>query len=417
MAEYLIRGGKRICGEFTPHGAKNAVLPILAASLLTGDESIIRNCPDISDVSVMVEILRSVGCETEKNGDVLTVNSRGLTCCHVPVDLMQKMRSSVFLAGALLARCGKAVISQPGGCSIGRRPIDIHIKALKKMGVRVEEENGFVVLCADMLHGANITFDYPSVGATENIMMAAAKAHGTTVIHNAAREPEIVDLQNYLVKCGSRIHGAGTSKVIIEGCQLMHGCDHNVMADRIEAGTILMAAACTGGEIRLKNFDPSLLRNCCRVLRFAGCDLKKGRDELIAAAPRRLYAVGKVRTGPHPGFPTDLQPQLTAVMAAANGETRIEETVFESRFGFAKELIKLGADIEIFHRIAIIKGNEFLKGNRIKASDLRGGAALVLAGLASGGETVVENIEFIERGYCCFHEELSKLGADIDRCI
>ena len=417
MAEYLIRGGNRICGDFTPHGAKNAALPILAASILTGDENIFHRCPDISDVSVMKEILCSLGCRIEGKDDSVLVDSRGITCCEVPVRLMKEMRSSVFLAGALLARCGKASISQPGGCSIGRRPIDIHIRALRKMGVCVEENENGVVMNADGLTGANIVFDYPSVGATENIMMAATRAKGVTVIHNAAREPEISDLQNYLVKCGARIHGAGTSKIVIEGKQPMHGCCYEIMADRIEAGTVLMAAAGTGGSVHLKGIDTAWLKSCSRFLRYSGCDVIKRASEMWLKAPKRLYPAGKVRTGPYPGFPTDMQPQFTAIMTTAAGETRIEETVFENRFGFTKELIKMGADIEICRRIAIIKGNGFLYGDRVKAEDLRGGAALVLAGLMAYGETVVENIGFIERGYCGFHRELRKLGAEIYRCI
>ena len=417
MAEYLIRGGRPLNGEFVPHGAKNAALPILAASILTGEESIFHRCPQISDVVIMKSILEALGCRITESGDVMAVDSSSVSCCEVPDFLMKQMRSSVFLAGPLLARCGRAVISQPGGCSIGKRPIDLHIKALQKLGAHAEETAEGVVFTAGQLKGAGIVLDFPSVGATENIMMAALGAEGTTVIHNAAREPEIADLQSYLNKCGAKIHGAGTSKIIIEGSPSLHGASHEIMADRIEAGTFLMAAACTGGKLVVRDIDPSWLRTCCRFLKFAGCDIRKFPDAIEISAPDRLYSAGKIKTAPYPGFATDLQPQFTAVMSTAIGETLVEETIFENRFGFIKELLKMGADIEIFHRIAIIKGKEFLCGNRVGAADLRGGAALVLAGLAARGETHIENIEFIERGYSGFHRELRKLGADIDRCI
>lgn len=417
MADYIIRGGRKIEGEFTPHGAKNAALPILAASILTGDENVFSRCPRISDVEVMKEILAALGCDVRSEADVVCVDSSGMSCCEVPEHLMKKMRSSVFLAGPLLARCGKAVISQPGGCTIGKRPIDLHIKALKKLGAEVDETENEVIITASGLKGCSIILDYPSVGATENIMMAALGASGTTVIHNAAREPEIADLQTYLNRCGARIHGGGTSRIVIEGSTWLHGADHEIMADRIEAGTYMMAAACTGGKLLIREIDPCWLKTFSRFLRFSGCEMKKYHHEILLDAPERLYSAGKVRTAPYPGFSTDLQPQFTAVMTGAIGETHMEETVFESRYGFIKELLKMGADIEIFHRIAIIKGNEKIYGSHVEAEDLRGGAALVLAGLMACGETEVRNIEYIERGYCGFHRELRRLGADIDRCI
>ncbi len=417
MAEYIINGSQKIQGEFTVHGAKNAVLPILAASILTGDENVFSGCPGISDVCAMKEILADLGCRVKETGGVIIVDSRGMTCCEIPDDLMKKMRSSVFLVGALLARCGIAVISQPGGCSIGKRPIDLHIKALRQMGVNVDERDDQLVFTAEELHGADIFLEYPSVGATENIIMTAMGAKGDTVIRNCAREPEIVDLQKYLNSCGAKIRGAGSSKIFIRGGAKLHGTCHEIMGDRIEGGTYLMAAAGTGGEIMLKGLDAEHMKCCVRFLRYAGCRIRKQKDGLWLKAPPRLYSVGTMKTSPYPGFPTDLQPQFTTLMAAAVGTTQIEETVFESRFGFANELTKMGADIEILNRFAIIKGNDFLYGNRVTAPDLRGGAALVLAGLMSRGRTVVENIEHIERGYCGFHKELGRLGADIDRCV
>ncbi len=417
MAEYYIRGGRKIEGEFTPHGAKNAALPILAAAIMTKGESVFRRCPEISDVAVMKKILRQLGCAADASGDTLTVNSSGLTCCEIPDELMKKMRSSVFLAGPLLARCGRVVISQPGGCSIGLRPIDLHIKAFKKMGAHIVETDNEVMITSEGLTGADIYLDFPSVGATENIIMAATGAAGTTVIHNAAREPEVTDLQDYLVRCGARISGAGTSRIVIDGGTALYGADHEIIPDRIEAATYLMAAAGTGGKIVLKNIDPLWLKTCCRFLRFAGCDIEKREREIILSAPKRLYSIGKIRTSPYPGFPTDMQPVLTAIMSGAIGETHVEETVFENRYGFIKELLKMGADIEIFRGIAIIKGNELLSGTTVRSQDLRGGAALVLAGLMARGETVVKGTDYIERGYSRLPESLGTLGADIDRCI
>lgn len=417
MAEYIIRGGNPVCGEFVPHGAKNAVLPVLAASIMTGDENCLTRCPDVSDVTTMKSILESLGCIVSKEKDSVLVDSRGMTCCEIPMDLMGRMRASIILAGPLLVRCGKAVISHPGGCSIGKRPIDLHIRALQKLGVAVDERGDRTVLTAEHMRGTDINLDFPSVGATENIMMAALGAEGVTIIHNAAREPEIVDLQNYLTRCGAVVYGAGSPKIVVKGKTHLHGCKHEIMADRVEAGTFLMAAAGTGGSVTVRKIDPAWLKTCCRLLRFSGCSIRKFSDSIELTAPERLYSIGKTRTAPFPGFATDLQPQLTAVMTTAIGETHIEESVFDDRFGFIKELLKMGADVEIFRRIAIIKGKEFLCGTRVAAADLRGGAALVLAGLAARGETRIENIEFIERGYCSFHRELRKLGADIDRCI
>ena len=365
----------------------------------------------------MKEILCQLGCDVSGSGDEISVDATGLSCCEIPDGLMKKMRSSVFLAGPLLARCGRVTLSQPGGCSIGCRPIDLHIKALSKMGAFVEETEEGILLTAGKLKGTDIYLDFPSVGATENIMMAATGAEGTTVIHNAAREPEVADLQDYLVRCGAGISGAGTSRIVISGGAALHGAVHEVIPDRIEAATYMMAAAGTGGKLLVKNIDPLWLKTCCRFLRFAGCEVSKKEREILISAPERLYSVGKIRTSPYPGFPTDMQPMLTAIMSRAIGETHVEETVFENRYGFIKELLKMDADIEIFRGIAIIKGNEILKGACVRALDLRGGAAMVLAGLMARGGTKITETEYIERGYSGLPEGLRALGADIDRCI
>lgn len=417
LESYHIRGGNPIGGEYKVKGAKNAALPILAASIATGAENLFSGCPRISDVATMREILETLGCRVRDEGSQVLVDTAGLSGCQVEKRLMEKMRSSIFLVGPLLARCGRAIVSQPGGCAIGRRPIDIHKKALAQLGAEIEEEDEQLIFTGHDLKGTNIILDFPSVGATENVMMAALGAKGETVLYNGAKEPEIVDLQNYLNSCGAQIKGAGTSRIVIKGRQPLHGTCYEIMGDRIEAGTFLMAAAGTGGELVVRGLETDSLKYLIRFLRYAGCRVRRKPREVWLRGPGRLYAVGKLRTGPYPEFPTDLQPQFSAVMAAAAGRTQVEERVFENRFRSLQELTKMGADIEIFQRIAIIEGVESLTGARVAAEDLRGGAALVLAGLMAQGETVVENIEFIERGYCSFHKELKKLGADIDRCI
>lgn len=415
METYCIRGGNPIRGEYTVKGAKNAALPILAASIVTGEENVFSRCPCISDVTIMKEILESLGCIAEEAGDRMLVDTSGLTENRVPGKLMEKMRSSIFLAGPLLTRCKKAVISQPGGCAIGKRPIDIHIKALSQLGADIEERDGQLILTGDRLRGTRIFLDFPSVGATENLMMAALGAEGETVIYNSAREPEIRDLQNYLNSCGAKIKGAGTSRIIIRGGCPLHGTCYSIMGDRIEGGTFLLAAAGTGGELLLRGVETSAIKQLIKYLRYAGCKVRRREEEVWLRGPRRLFPVERLQTAPYPGFPTDLQSQFAAVMTVAAGKTKIEERIFENRFKYADQLIKMGADIEIFQRTAIIKGVDFLKGAHVTAEDLRGGAALVLAGLMACGETCVENTGFIERGYCSFPEELKKLGGDISK--
>lgn len=415
MESYHIRGGIPIRGEYTVKGAKNAALPLMAASIMTGEETVFSGCPQISDVAVMKEILQSLGCRIQEAEDSLLVDTAGLSGYQVPDRLMEKMRSSIFLVGPLLTRCGKAVVSQPGGCAIGKRPIDLHIKALHQLGATIQEEDGHLIFTGERLQGAHIVFDFPSVGATENLMMAALGAKGETILHHAAKEPEIIDLQNYLNSCGAKIRGAGTSRICIKGQMPLHGTCHRIIGDRIEAGTYLMAAAATGGELVIRGMETEPLKCLIRYLRYAGCKVKRSPREVWLRAPSRLFSVGNLKTGPYPGFPTDLQPQFSAIMTAAMGSTRIQETVFENRFKSLRQIEKMGAHIEIFQRIAIIEGADFLKGTTVTAEDLRGGAALVLAGLMAQGETTIENVNFIERGYCNFHEELKKMGADIDR--
>lgn len=415
MESYQIRGGNPISGEHAVSGAKNAALPMLAASIVTGEENVFAGCPRISDTLIMREILCHLGCKILPSGGQLLVDASGLHEEEVPKALMKKMRSSIFLIGPLLTRCGRAIISQPGGCAIGKRPIDIHIEALSQLGADIEERGDQLIFTGTRLTGANILLDFPSVGATENVMLAALGAQGETVIHNSAREPEIVDLQNYLNGCGAQIKGAGTSRIVIKGGNPLHGTCHTIMGDRIEAGTYLMAAAGTGGELVVKGTEADTIKHLLKCLQHAGCRIKNNAGEIWLKGPERLVAAGKIRTAPYPGFPTDLQPQFGAIMAKAKGGTHIEETIFENRFQYAKQLIKMGADIEISERTVIIRGVDVLQGRHVAAEDLRGGAALVLAGLMAQGETIVENTGFIERGYCDFPEGLKKLGGDVNR--
>lgn len=415
MEKYRIRGGNPISGEYRVKGAKNAVLPIMASSVAVSGETCLCGCPEITDVEDMADILKALGCRVKKESGCLMIHTGQMNRCEIPEELMQKIRSSVFLAGPLLARCGSAVISRPGGCAIGARPLDIHLKGFSQLGVEIREKDSRFILEGKNMTGANIVLDFPSVGATENLMTAALGAKGETVLHNCAKEPEIIDLQNYLNRCGAQIKGAGTSVIVIKGRTELHGCSYRVMGDRIEAGTFLLAAAGTGGSLRVEGIDPLWLKSLTKVLKNSGCTVKKERNAVTLAASKRLQISGKLQTGPYPEFPTDLQPQLTAVFAGGTGQCSVEERIFENRFRYINQLRKMGADIEFSGRIAIIKGRSRLQGAKLQAEDLRGGAALVLAGLAAQGETEIENIHYIERGYCNFHRELSILGGDIDK--
>ncbi|MEG0830534.1 MAG: UDP-N-acetylglucosamine 1-carboxyvinyltransferase [Anaerovoracaceae bacterium] len=415
MENYHIQGGNHIEGEYLVKGAKNATLPILAASVITGGENFFTGCPEISDVDIMEEILKTLGCTVRKERSGILVNTAGLMGEKIPQELMKKMRSSIFLVGPILCRLGEVTICQPGGCAIGKRPIDIHIYGLKKLGASVKENREGLTFYGKNLKGTRIDLPFPSVGATENIMMAALGASGQTVINNCAREPEIEDLQNYLNKCGGKIQGAGTSQIVILGGEKLHGAKHQIMGDRVEGGTFLLAAAATGGCLELKGLKIETLNTLCHILGRAGCEVIGRENSICLQAPKRLLGVGKVTTGPYPEFPTDLQPQLGAVMAGALGKSYIEEAVFENRFNYTKQLIKMGGVVEIFQRTAIIEGSGHLTGSSVVAEDLRGGAALVIAGLAAEGETIVKDIKFIERGYANFPEELRKLGGNIGK--
>lgn len=416
MDQYRINGGKTLTGEYEVAGAKNAVLPIIAATIVTGDKCKIKNCPNLSDVRTMFLILEELGCSVTYENDGVVVDSSTIHSYTIPEALMREMRSSVFLMGPMIARCGKVILSYPGGCEIGLRPIDIHLSALRRMGVKIKESHGFMECTVEKrLLAGRILLDFPSVGATENAMLAATAAEGETVIVNPAKEPEIVDLQNFLNNCGAEIRGAGTGEIIIHGKKGYHEAEHKVIPDRIEGGTILAAAAMTGGHVLLKNTVPEHMSIISSKLREAGCKIKEGEDTVELWAPERLNAIESISTQPYPGFPTDMQSQMLTAVAVAQGTSVITETIFESRFKLVDELRKMGAKIKVDGRTAIITGVDKLTGARVLSRDLRGGASLVLAGLAAEGETIVENVSYIDRGYEAFEDSLRKLGADITR--
>ncbi|NLI90420.1 MAG: UDP-N-acetylglucosamine 1-carboxyvinyltransferase [Epulopiscium sp.] len=413
MTSYIIEGGKRLEGEVCIDGAKNAVLPIIAATILSGKESIIHNCPNISDLDTMIEILRELGCRVTRNNKTLIIDSSSIDRYEVPDRLVRKMRSSIIVLGALLGRFKQGQVSYPGGCPLGARPIDLHIKAFKDMGACIVEDHGFIICKERQLRGAKIYLDFPSVGATENIMLAGVLAQGTTIIYNAAKEPEIKDLQDFLNAMGAKIKGGGSDTIIIEGVESLDRVEYTVMPDRIIAGTYLIAGAITGGEISLTNVNCSQMRAITSKLREVGCNVCEDKDKIHIRAPQSLKSVDLIRTQPYPGFPTDMQAQFMALLSLAEGTSIILETVFESRYKHAKELIRLGANIQLEERTAIIKGVNQLQGATVEASDLRGGAALVLAGLAAEGVTTVTNTEHIKRGYGSLVSDMSLLGANI----
>ena len=413
LDNYRIKGGNVLSGTIKVSGAKNAALPIIAASVMTRGESVLSSCPEISDVDSMLKILKALGCRIDKTGETISILPDEMDRCMIPDELMKEMRSSVFLAGALLTRCGEAVISSPGGCDIGKRPIDIHIDGLEKLGASVMHTNDRLILRAGDMKGTDIHLPYPSVGATENIMMAALGAAGVTRIFNCAREPEIVDLQKYLNLCGAMIDGAGTGIITIEGKTPLKGSCHDILPDRIEAGTYLLMALGTGGKIRLSNINGMLLGPLIDVLGSAGYIIERGDSFIYAVSAGNEKVKCSIVTEPYPGFPTDLQPQLTAFLTRNGAGSVIKENIFENRLDYAHQLKKMGADIEISQKEVIIKNNNILCGTYVEAKDLRGGAALMIAGLMAEGETIVGNTKYIKRGYSRIGEKIRGLGGEI----
>ncbi len=414
MSKILIKGGKRLEGEINLQGAKNSVLPILAGTLLCNDKCIIHNCPNIADVETSIKILEALGCVCEMEDKTLTVDPRNAFGFQIPDDLMREMRSSVVFLGAIIGKTSKAVISSPGGCELGPRPIDLHLSALKKMGVTVTEEHGFLYCEAKKGPvGTEITLGFPSVGATENIILTAVKAKGLTIIHNAAKEPEISDLADFLNSAGARIYGGGSDTVYIHGVDTLRGTEHTIIPDRIVAATYMACCAVTGGELVLKGAMPSHITSILSVFRDSGCDVRVSGKTLKVNAKNKILRVPTIRSLVYPGFPTDAGPVIIAMLCKAKGTSVFVENIFENRFRYADELKRLGAKIETQGKIAVIEGVDNLSGATCKCTDLRGGAALVTAGLCAKGETVIDEIYHIQRGYDDIVNTLRNVGADI----
>ncbi len=415
MEAFVVEGGVTLRGEARVDSAKNAVLPILAAAVLTPEEIVLHNVPDITDVGHMAAILTMLGCRVERSGRDMTVDCGGIHSWEMPDQLSKQIRSSIFLLGPILARFRKATVTFPGGCEIGLRPIDLHLSGLRQLGVEISEEGGLIHCDGRNMHAGEVHFDYPSVGATENVMMAAVLLPGTTVIHNPAREPEIADLQAFINAMGGKIRGAGTHYIAVEGVERLHGTAWTPMADRIVAGTLLAAAAITGGEITLTNAPESDMVAVTAKLREMGCRLEERPGWIHLRAPKRLTAFAQLQTQPHPGFPTDMQVQMLALLSTAEGMGVITENVFENRFTHAGDLNRMGAHILCTGRTAVVRGVPELYGAHVTARDLRGGAALVLAGLRARGETLVDHAELIDRGYDHLERQLSRLGGKVRR--
>ncbi len=414
--EYSISGGRRLQGNVQVHGAKNSALPILAACVVCRGVNVIHNCPQLTDIDATINILRHLGCKVSVEENTVTVDSRDITTDHVPDHLMQEMRSSVIFLGAIAARTGKASLSLPGGCEIGLRPIDLHLDALRKLGAQITEEGGHIYLdCPQGLQGNVLSLSFPSVGATENVLITACVSKGTTTLVNAAREPEISDLADFLNRCGARISGAGEGIITIEGVSSLHGAEHIVIPDRIVAATYMIAAAVTHGDVVLQNVIPAHIGPVISLLQEAGCDIAVKEKKLRITASERLHAMSTIRTMPYPGFPTDAQALMMTACSVANGTSVVIETIFESRFRHVPELCRFGADVIVDGRIAVVKGVSQLHAANVAAPDLRGGAALVLAGLVAEGQTVVRELQHIDRGYEAFESRLCSLGADIRR--
>ncbi len=415
MENYIINGGEKLYGSVEIQSAKNTVLPLLAASVLTDEPVKIRGVPTINDVENMLRILTEVGCKIKRQKDCAIIDSSNAVSHEIPTRLTKELRSSVFMLGSVLTRFRRAKISYPGGCDIGLRPIDLHLSGLKRLGVEIVEKDGFIHCEAKKLVGAEILLDFPSVGATENIILAAVKAEGTTVIRNAAKEPEIVDLQNFLNAMGAKVRGAGGGTVVIEGVKRLRGVEYTPIGDRIEAGTFLIAAASCGGEIQTEGVPPENIAALLHKLRENGCKIYTKNDKILLTSNGRLKAVDLVETMPFPGFPTDLQAQYTSLCCVARGTTLVVENLFETRYRYAAELKRMGADITVRDRTAFVRGVENLHGAYVTASDLRGGAALVLAALKAEGQSTVADLSHIDRGYADFEGKLRKLGAKIRR--
>ncbi len=414
--EYLrVTGGNRLDGSLKIASAKNAVLPIIAAALLSEEDILIKNCSALSDITAMMKIIRSTGGKAEYDGNNILINCRNSNPALIESDLTGKIRSSIFIMGPILARFKHAALSYPGGCEIGLRPIDLHIFGLKKLNVKIREENGHIICDGSDMKSAEIDLDFPSVGATENIMMAAVFLNGKTTIRNAAREPEIVDLADFINSIGGKIYGAGTDTLVVEGVKKLSGGEYTPVPDRIAGCTFLAACALTGGDVYLENLRSDTVNAVTEKLMRAGCELTRGYDFVRIRSSGKLKAIHKVETQPYPGFPTDMQAPLVAMLTRANGCSVMVENLFENRYKYTVQLNKMGAKITVKDRIAVVKGVNKLHGTSIKSEDLRGGAALVIAALAAEGESIVTGVSHIDRGYYKIEDDFRSLGADIKR--
>jgi UDP-N-acetylglucosamine 1-carboxyvinyltransferase len=413
--KFIIRGGKKLSGELQISGAKNASLALMPATLLTSGVSTLTNTPQLNDVYTMMKLLKELGVEVNFKKDVLQLNTKNITSQTAPYEHVKKMRASVYVLGPLLSRFGYAKVSLPGGCAWGPRPINLHLEALKKMGADIELSEGYIIAKSKRLNGTNITFDVSSVGATGNTLMAASLAKGTTKINNAAMEPEITNLAEFLVKMGSKIEGIGTSTLKIEGVDELKPADIYTIADRIEAGTILIAVALTGGEVTIKGISDVFISAVLTKLRDSGCEININGDAIKIKAASKEIIPTSVTTSVYPGFPTDMQAQWTAYMSLANGVSTVTDTIYIDRFKHVPELVRLGADITVNENSAVIKGVPKLNGAKVMSTDLRASASLVLAGLAAEGTTEVLRVYHLDRGYQKIEEKLKALGADIER--
>lgn len=411
----VIEGGQRLSGSIRVHGAKNAALPILAASVMSSGETVLEDVPSLDDVHVMLDILRALGAKVSYEGHTVTVNSAGIHTTDVPEHLMRKMRSSIFLLGPLLARFGCVRVSKPGGCTIGTRPIDLHLKGLALLGAEMTDRHGFIECRATRLRGTTIFLDLPSVGATENLLMAACLAEGETIIGNAAREPEIRDLAAYLNHIGARVEGAGEDTIYIQGVAKLQTGAYQIAPDRVVAGTLLLASAITRGHVQLTNVRPADLTAVITKLRETGVQVLAFRDILEVKHSGSLQSVDRIQTAPFPGFPTDLQAPFMSLLSVAKGTSVVSETIFEDRFKHVSELQRMGASIKVDLRTAFVRGVDELTGAVVEATDLRAGAALVIAGLAAQGPTIIDHVYHIDRGYEAIEEQLCDLGANVTR--
>jgi len=415
VTRLVINGGNKMDGEIDVQGSKNAVLPILAATILCDGKNIIYNCPKLRDVDMTIEVLKNLGCIVKRNADCLEVDSSNISGYTIPDELMRQMRSSIIFLGAIIARFGKAEVSMPGGCEIGNRPIDLHLKSLRKLGVEITESHGFMHCKREKNISDNIHLDFPSVGATENIMLAACLTEGITIIENAAREPEIVDLERFLNRMGAKIKGAGSDTIVIEGVHKLYGVEHRIIPDRIVAATYLSCALSSGGTVSLKNADGGHMGAMINVLKDMGAKIYEDRNKIVVLSPKQLKSVGTIKTMPYPGFPTDIQSPFMALTTQAVGSSVFVENIFENRFRHIEELTRMGADIKADGRVAVVIGKSRLTGAKVTAPDLRGGAALVVAALAADGETEIENVKYIDRGYEAIEKVLSLCGVKIKR--